>query len=110
MRAEMAGADVVTLGVTGARADDLRLRRVTQAPCSASTHPLALWSRWAWNSDWSWSALGEVKESRGEGWGEPWEPRPMPGKDQGPETQFSGLARPGSLRAVIRLECVPVWV
>lgn len=44
-----------------------------------STHPLALWSRWAWDSDWSWSTLGGVKESKGEGpdvGGEPQEARP----------------------------------
>lgn len=22
------------------------------------THPLALWSGWAWNPDWSWGTLG----------------------------------------------------
>lgn len=40
-------------------------------------------------------------------WGAP----PLtPGEDKGPEAQFSGLARPGSFRAVLRLGCVPVWI
>ena len=37
------------------------------------------------------------------------DPRPMPGDEQGPEAQFSGLARPGSCRVVIGLDRVPVW-
>lgn len=67
MKAKTAGAHAVTLWVAGTRAEDLRLRRITQASWSWSTHPLALWSRGAGNSNWSWSTLGEVKESRGEG-------------------------------------------
>lgn len=34
----------------------------------------------------------------------------MPGDEQGPEAQFSGLARPGLFGAVIRLGRIPVWV
>lgn len=58
-------ADAVALWAVGAGAEDPRLRGaagppvlVVQAPGSLSTHPLSLWSRWAWNSNWSWSTLG----------------------------------------------------
>ena len=37
------------------------------------------------------------------------DPRPTPGDEQGPEAQFSGLARPGSCRAVTGLGRVTVW-
>lgn len=40
---------------------------VSQAPSSLSTHPLALWSSRAWNSDWSWSTLGRGKEAEVKG-------------------------------------------
>lgn len=40
---------------------------VSQAPSSLSTHPLALWSSGAWNSDWSWSTLGRGKEAEVKG-------------------------------------------
>lgn len=106
MRAETAGAD--SLGRGGSPA----LLLGAQAPGSLSTHPLALGSRRAWNSSWSRSALGRCKkaEVRVLGLREPWEHRPVPGDEQGPEAQFSGLARPGSFRAVIQLGRVPVWV
>lgn len=93
MKAKTAGARAVTLWVTGTRAEDLRLRRVIQAPWSRSTHPLALWSRRAWNSNWSWSTLGEVKESRGEGLdagGNLGEPPLTPGEDKGQRPSFQG--------------------
>lgn len=34
-----------------------------------STHPLTLWSCWAWNANWSRNTLGGVKGSRGDGAG-----------------------------------------
>lgn len=32
-------------------------------PRSQFTHPLALWSSWAWNPNWSWSTLGRRKKA-----------------------------------------------
>lgn len=58
---EVEAGTLLGLGCSGCR------RGWPAPPISLGAHPLALWSRRAWNSNWSWSALEEVKESRDEG-------------------------------------------